>query len=158
MLRYCLYKHPCAIALSTGSDRSVKGNSYCCSMYSLMTNPGNRKCTTYQWLYFTWDFVRFCETGNTPGVPLDFEVALLWVVVSFWHSKVFWAIKLKDITGKLGDFLSWVHKQCITTDQVLCLSPDFNIEWAMLFIKGMGLVTMAIHPGQRRSSGLFKRP
>ena len=25
--------------------------------------------------------MRFCETGSTPGVPLDFEVAVLWVVV-----------------------------------------------------------------------------
>ena len=34
-----------AIALSTGSDRLVKGNSYCCSMYSPMVNLGNKKCT-----------------------------------------------------------------------------------------------------------------
>ena len=33
--------------------------------------------------------MRFCETGSTPGVPLDFEVSVLWVVVSFCHSKVF---------------------------------------------------------------------
>ena len=60
--------------------------------------------------------MRFCETGSTPGVPLDFEVAVLWVVVSFWHSNVFWAIKLRDIMDKLGDLVSRVHKLCITTE------------------------------------------
>ena len=43
--RYCLYKHPWAIDLSTVSDRSVKGNSYCYSTYSFMINPGNKKRT-----------------------------------------------------------------------------------------------------------------
>ena len=73
-----MYKHPCAIALSTGSDRSVKGNSYSCSIYSVMINPGNKKCTVLINDYILNEiFVRFCETGSTPGVPLDFEVAVL---------------------------------------------------------------------------------
>ena len=30
------------------------------------------------------------------------------------------------MVGKLGDLVSWVYKLCITTEYVLCLSPDFN--------------------------------
>ena len=41
----------------------------------------------------------------------------------FEIQRCFGAIKLRHILGKLGDL---VHKLCITTEQVLCLSPDFN--------------------------------
>ena len=60
--------------------------------------------------------MRFCETRSTPGVPLDFEVAVLWVVFHFDIQKCFWAIKLGDIMDKLDDLVSWVHKLCITTE------------------------------------------
>ena len=60
--------------------------------------------------------MRFCETGSTPGVPLDFEVAVLWVWFHFDIQRCFGAIKLGDIMGKLGDLVSWVHKLCITTE------------------------------------------
>ena len=63
--------------------------------------------------------MRFCETGSTPGVPLDFKVA----VCGLFH---FGVIKLGDIMGKLGDLVPWVHKLCITTEYVLCLSPHFK--------------------------------
>ena len=44
--------------------------------------------------------MRFCETGSTPGVPLDFEVAVLWVVVSFGYSQVFLGHKTKRYHGQ----------------------------------------------------------
>ena len=44
--------------------------------------------------------MRFCETGSTPGVPMDFEVAVLWVVVSSRHSKVFLGHKTERYHGQ----------------------------------------------------------
>ena len=43
-----------------------------------------------------WDFVR----QEVLRVPLDFEVAVLWVVVSSWHSKVFLDHKTERYHGQ----------------------------------------------------------
>ena len=97
--------------------QSVKGNSYCCSMYSLMINLGNKKCTVLINDYILnetlWDFVR-------QEVLLECLWILRLLFCGLWFhvdiERCFWAIKLRDIMDKLGDLVSWVHKLCINTE------------------------------------------
>ena len=87
------------------------------AVHSLMINPGNKKCTVLINDYILnetlWDFVR-------QEVLLECLWILRLLFCGLWFhfdiQRCFWAIKLRDIMGKLGDLVSWVHKLCITTE------------------------------------------